>query len=204
MAVTTEWKYGNTGLFNRTVGSTERIWLSASNSVRSNLEVDQWNPCTIVTNTDGTNVIAAANNNRYVSPTEISVNETATRLLNEVETSQSDVTFKITWTDSELDTILSNCKFYAFNGSNPIIPPPNLVITAFEHTGTSIRTNRVGGDLAGLAWTDTGGINGLANALSLANQPSARVHSFFIGFSCKVTAYGLQSGSKIRISFDVS
>jgi len=204
MAITTSWNYGTSGTFNKSIATNERIWLSGSSSSRTNLEVDQWSPATIITNSDGTNVVGVANNNRYISPTQISVNEGSIKVLSEVETPRTDVTFKITWSDTSLDTALSNGKFYAYNGVTPSVPPTNMSVVAYEHIDTGIRKNRVGGDLAGLAWNEDGGINGLSNALSLASQASALSHDYYIGLSVKVLAYGLQSGSKLRISFDVS
>lgn len=204
MAIITTWKYDTSGTFLNTIAVGERIWLSANAAARESLEVGQYAIATLVMDDTGTTLTAAANNTRYVSTTEVDLNQAGQVTLNTGNVAQTACTFKISWEDDVISTVLSNCKFYAFDGTDPAVAPDSTIVVAFEHDGAAIRKNQVGGDVAGRAWDGSFGVNTVSQALSVADQVSAANHDFFIGMSAKVTNYGLHTNAKFRISFDVS
>lgn len=212
MAINTEWRYGVEGVANipqhgnfaNVIQLGERLWMSASATQKENLEVGQWSPATIITNDDGSIYKGTANNCRYISPTEVDINETGTVNLDTSQVDATKCTVKVVWEDDALATQLSNIKFYAFDGVDPVLPPENMTVVAFARGDTTIERNQVGGDVQGMAWNRDGGVNGLNNALYIPDRALAPSHSFYIGFSARVDAYGLHNNSQLRLSFDVS
>ena len=125
-------------------------------------------------------------------------------LLDPLYVNQSDCVLKFSWGDSITSTTLESAKFYAYDlvANDVDTAPSGVTILGFEHTGTTIRKNRVG-DSLGKAWSSTYGIGGRSNGLSLATQSSALTHYFYLGFSIKPTSYG-NSTFAFCIEFDVS
>jgi hypothetical protein len=203
MAVVTNWKYGSDGLFGAALGATDKLAFSSAGGALTAISVDAWNPATIVVSALLA-VVAAARNCRYVSPTQVSLDEAAAITLDATNVAQADCTVRVEWKDDAVNTALSNGKFYAYDGVTATEPPAGCKVVAFERTASAIRKNRIGGDSSGQAWDAAYGIGGNAAALSLADQASSAEHSFYIGISLKPTAYGQNSGIKFRVEFDVS
>jgi len=203
MGIVTEWKYGADGLFGSSLGATDKLAFSGASNTRSAISVDAWNPATIVVDAALT-FLAAARNCRYVSPSQVSLQESAAVTLAAANVAQADCTVKVEWKDDAMNTALSNCKFYAYDGVTATEAPAGCKVVAFERTADAIRTNRIGGDAAGKAWDAAYGIGGNGNALSLADQASSADHAFYLGLSLKPTTYGQNSGIKLRVEFDVS
>jgi hypothetical protein len=204
MAIVTAWKYGDDGLFGLTLGATDRLAFSGGGeALPSPMSVDAWNPRTVVVDS----VLAflnSARNCRYVSPTQVSLEEAAAVALAPANVAQSDCQVKVEWKDDAVNTALSNCKFYAYNGVTASEAPAGCTVVAFERTADAIRKNRIGGDTTGKAWDAAYGCGGNGNALSLADQASSADHAFYLGISLKPTTYGQNSGIKFRVEFDVA
>ncbi len=203
MAIVTAWKYGADGLFDATLGATDKLAFSGAPTARTSISVDAWNPATIALDSLLA-FIAAARNCRYVSPTQVSLEEAAAVTLDATNVAQADCTVKIDWKDDAVNTALSNCKFYVYDGVTATEPPAGCKVAAFERTASAVRKNRIGGDTDGKAWDAAYGIGGNANALSLADQASSAEHAFYLGISLKPTTYGQNAGIKFRVEFDVS
>lgn len=212
MTVLTSWRYGENGVnnipvhgnFSAVLAGSERLWMSADKTQRQNLEVGQWAPATIATSDDGSTYIDYGNNDRYVSPSEVDVNELGTVTLDPAQVSQAMASVKISWEDDALNTQLDNVRFFAFDGADPNLPPEELLVVAFERTDVAVKKNRIGGDTAGRAWDADYGVNAVVNSLECDPKPLAASHDFYIGFSVKVLSYGLHTNGMLRLSFDVS
>jgi len=203
MAIVTAWKYGADGLFGMTLGESDRLAFSGAADNMVPFSVDAWNPATVGVNSS-LYWIEGARNCRYVSPAQVSLQEAAAVTLAPENVSQADCTVKVEWKDDAVNTALSNCRFYAFDGVTATEPPAGCKVAAFERTASAIRKNRIGGDTSGKAWDAAYGIGGNAAALSLADQASSAEHAFYLGISLKPTTYGQNSGVKFRVEFDVS
>ncbi len=203
MAIVTAWKYGADGLFGMTLGESDRLAFSGAADNMVPFSVDAWNPATVGVNSS-LYWIEGARNCRYVSPAQVSLQEAAAVTLAPENVSQADCTVKVEWKDDAVNTALSNCRFYAFDGVTATEPPAGCKVAAFERTASAIRKNRIGGDTSGKAWDAAYGIGGNAAALSLADQASSAEHAFYLGISLKPTTYGQHSGVKFRVEFDVS
>lgn len=203
MAIVTAWKYGADGLFGSGLGETDKLAFSGDTSSLTAISVDAWNPATVVVDSM-LGFVAAARNCRYVSPTQVSLQEGSPVTLAAANVGQADCTVKVEWKDDTVNTALSNCKFYAYDGVTATEPPAGCKVVAFERTVSDIRKNRIGGDTDGKAWDAAYGIGGNANALSLADQASSAEHAFCIGISLKPTTYGQNTGIRFRVEFDVS
>lgn len=204
MAIITSWNYGEDGLFQKIIGPSDRIWMSASRSTKSSLEVGQWAAGTLITDDAGTNIIGVATNCRYVDNGRVNIRESGPIQLTANTVSKSDCSIRIEWSDDSTATRLTNCKFYAFNGVDPNVPPSNINIVAFERTDLQVMMDQVNNDTFGKAWDMNYGINGLSNALQCMAQPLAAAHYFYLGFSASVITYGTHTSAELRVSFDVS
>lgn len=203
MAIVTAWKYGSDGLFDEGFIESEKLAFSGSDEDLSAISVDAWNPATVVVDS-ALQFLTAARNCRYVSPTQVSLQEGSPVTLAAANVAQADCTVKVEWKDDAVNTALSNCKFYAYDGVTATEPPAGCKVVAFERTASDVRKNRIGGDADGKGWDAAYGIGGNGAALSLADQASSADHSFYLGISLKPTTYGQNSGIKFRVEFDVS
>jgi hypothetical protein len=203
MAIVTAWKYGADGLFGSSLGATDKLAFSGVSTGISAISVDAWNPASVVVDSVLA-FIAAARNCRYVAPTQVSLEEADPVTLDTSNVAQANSTVKVEWKDDSVNTALSNCKFYAYNGVTATEAPAGCKVVAFERTAAAIRKNRISGDTDGKAWDAAYGIGGNAAALSLADQASSADHAFYLGISLKPTTYGQNTGIKFRVEFDVS
>lgn len=141
-------------------------------------------------------------NVRYVSTTEVSLQEAAAVTLNTTNVQITHCTVKWYYEDDAGNTTLENCLFFAFNGSNPATAPTGVTVLAFQRGTSAINTDRVSdtpGD--GGAWDSSKGIGGSANALELDDHADAASHNVYIGISTSPTSKGLKTGS-FRWEFD--
>jgi hypothetical protein len=206
MAIVTAWLVGQGGTWSKTLDAVnERLAFSGNALGIAPISVDAWNPATIVTNAAFDAFSVAARNCRYVDPTHVQINEDGSdRELIPGSVAITDCTVQVQWQDNTKSTVLTSCKFYAYNGSNPITPPAGVTVCAFERTAAgAINKNRLN-DATGKAWSAADGCGGSGAALALGDQVSAATHSFYIGISAKPTVYGQNTSIKFRVEFDVS
>lgn len=204
MAIVESWNYSNDGLFSNVLGGTERLGFSNDNASVQAISVNGFNPYTMATNAAFDALVNLANNCQYIDAAHVSLNGGASVSLDVANVAQSDCTVRVDWEDDSGNTVLSNCVFYAFDGTVAANPPDNILVLAFERTASALRKNRIGGDVDGKAWDANYGVGGNAAALSLADQASAGNHQFWIGISACPTAYGTHTGITLRVEFDVS
>ena len=204
MAIITAWKYDadGDGTFTGVLGTTDRLVFSNNDTALESISVDAWNPNSLAMTNDLVTVNGTAKNCRYISTTEIALNTASSVTLNPTNVVQDDCTLKIEWEDDAVDTALSSCVFYVYNGTDPTIAPSGVVFCAFERTASAIRIDTIG--TVGAAWDSAVGIGGNASALDLEQHSSAADHVFFIGLSAKPTAFGLNTNIRMRVEFDVS
>jgi len=130
-------------------------------------------------------------NCKYISPTQVSLMGNPAVTLDPANVGQNDCTTRWTYQDDTMNTVLSNVRFFFYDGSNPANPPSGVIVCAFEHAGTAINKDRASdnpGD--GGAWDSSKGIGGLSNALKCSDQPSASIHNFYFGISISPASKG--------------
>ena len=204
MAIITAWMYdiNGDGTFTGELSGTDRLVFSNSDASLNSISVDAWNPNSIAMTNDLVTVNGVANNCKYVSTTQISLNGASNVDLNTTNIAQTDTTLKIEWEDDAGDTALADCVFYVYDGVDPIEPPVGVTFCAFERTAAAIRVDTIA--TTGGAWNSVTGIGGNASALDLEDHSSAATHSFYVGLSAKPTAFGLNTSIRMRVEFDVS
>jgi len=204
MTIIASFNYANDGSFDKEIGGSERAWWTDSVSPPvAALEVGAYADKTVVGNSSGSTITDEANNTKYISPTQVDLNGGGTVTLNGGNVAQAAATFQVDWEDDAGATVLSNCKFFVFDGVTPATAPTGVLFVAFERTGSAIRQGNVeGGDTD--AWDDATGVGGSGNSLDMEDQGSTTVHSFFIGVSAKPTAFGTHTAVSLRVSFDVA
>lgn len=199
----------NTTSFEYEKDTTDILGFSNAHNAIDGVLINTWAPNFIILDSELTEIVKQSKSTVYVDTTHVKLVNGATGSYTSVELNvtnvlQSDCMLKIVWGDSLIPTTVENAKFFAYDlNTTQTDPPPGIVLVAFEHTGSVIRKNRVGGDAVGKAWNAAYGIGGRANALSLATQSSAMTHTFYIGFSAKPIAYG-NSTFAFAVEFDVS
>lgn len=207
MAINTTWNFDSNldGQFTGVIGATDRLAFSKADTGLESISVDAWNPKTIVVTNDLATVQGVARNTKYTSNTGVSLNGTDAVELNTTNVSQSDCTIRVYWQDDAVSTALSNCVFYPYDGVDPEVAPSGVVFCAFEHDGSAINKDLVSDNPAdGNAWNASGGVGGNAAALALTAKATATEHMFYLGISAKPTSFGLNTGIKLRLEFDVS
>jgi len=215
MAVTKSFKVGSAASagnlpasFDYTVLDTDVFCFSNRFDTIEGVLLNVWAPYLIITDATMTTINKQSKNTQYASPTTVNLlkgsdgTSTLGVTLNDVNVTREDCVIEFNWADT-IATSLSLGRFYAYDKVNVNNAPTNTTVVAFERTASAIRKNRVSGDVAGKAWDAAYGVGGRANALSLADQSSTTNHSFYLGFSCKPTAYGSAS-SALLIEFDIS
>ncbi len=220
MAVVKSFKVGATNVapnqFTYTIQPTDVFCFSNRHDVVEGVLLNVWAPYLLITSADMSTIISGSTtkNTQYDSPTTvlktngtdgtIADSGTGAVTLNTTNVLTDDCIIKFSWTDNAVaTTALTEGRFYAYNKVNVNTAPTNTTVVAFERTASAIGKNKVGGDTNGLAWNASGGIGGRGAALSLANQAASATHDYYIGFSCKPTAYGSSSLGLI-LEFDVS
>lgn len=144
-------------------------------------------------------------NCKYISPTQVKLGANDPVTLDPANVAQNDCTRRWTYQDTAFSTVLSNVRYFCYDGVNPANPPSGVTAVAFERTASAINKDRVSdtpGD--GGAWDSSKGIGGNANALICSNQASASIHNFYIGDSRSPSSKGLKTACKARLEFDVS
>lgn len=215
MAVTATFKVGTTSVpgntassFDYTILSTDVFCFSRRHDVIEGVLLNEWAPNLIITNDTMTTINHATKNTYYSSATQVvkvngadGVETTVT--LDTGNVVVEDCIIQFSWTDSAVNTALSQGRFYAYDKVNVNNAPSNTTAVAFERTPATVRKNRVGGDVSGQAWNASYGVGGRNAALSLLDQSSSSVHTYYIGMSVKPTSYGSTAFS-FCIEFDVS
>jgi len=192
--------------WNIAIADTDKIGFNGANfgdSVSVGAFQDSTHKTDAIMSTDGctTNHIR---NCKYVSKTQVSLNGAAAVTLDTSNVGQNDCTLRWQYQDDAANTTLSNCKFFAYDGSTPANPPSGVTVLAFEHDGSQINKDRLSDNAGdGGAWDSAKGIGGSANALVLTNQASASIHNFYIGISVSPTSRGLKTACRFRLEFDV-
>lgn len=197
--------YDGTG-WNISIGTTDRIGFCGS-TFGSSISVGAFQDSTH--KTDGTMSTDGCTPNhmrncKYVSTTQVSLMGGAPVTLDASNVGQNDCTSRWKYQDDQINTALSNVRFFFYDGSNPATAPVGVVACAFEHTGTAINKDRVSDNPNdGGAWDSSKGIGGQANALICSDQPSASIHYFYIGISLSPSTKGLKTAVRARLEFDV-
>jgi hypothetical protein len=215
MAVTKSFKVGTTAVpgnttssFDYTVLDTDVFTFSRRWDVIEGVLLSEWAPNLVITDATMTTINKASKSTVYVDATHVGLTNGAdgtvsSVVLNDTNVATTDCIIQFNWTDSAVTTALSQGRFYAYDKVNVNNAPANTTVVAFERAASTLRKNRVGGDVSGNAWNASYGVGGRANALSLADQANGSVHAFFLGFSVRPNSYG-SSAFGILIEFDVS
>ncbi len=195
--------------FNYAKLDSDVLGFSNSYTTKEGVALSTWVPHLLVLDETFETIKLASKNTVYVDPTHVKKVNGSTGVSTSVEltttnVSQTDCVLKFSWSETSNPTTIESAKFFAYNLTENDLdsPPVGVTVTAFEHTGSSIRKNRVG-DSSGKAWNSSYGIGGRTHALSLETQMSALEHTFYLGFSLRPNSYG-NSTFGFCIEFDVS
>jgi len=143
-------------------------------------------------------------NTKYVSATEVSLQEAAAVTLNTTNVQTTHCTLRWYYNDSVGATVTENGLLFAFNGADPAVNPVGCTVLAAERGLAAINKDRdsdTPGD--GYAWHSSYGIGTVTNALILEDQLSMANHYYYLLISVSPTQKGLASGA-IRWEADVS
>lgn len=216
MAITTTYSFGSVATqgdlsssFDYPKLDSDILAFSSAYNAKEGIPINTWANNIVILDETLETIKKQSKNTVFVDATHVkkvtgSTGSSSTVALDPLYVNQSDCVLKFAWGDSLTPTTLESAKFYAYDlvANDVDTAPTGVTIVGFEHTGATIRKNRVG-DATGKAWTSTYGIGGRSNGLSLATQSSALTHYYYLGFSIKPTAYG-NSTFAFCIEFDVS
>lgn len=158
-------------------------------------------------------------NCRYVSAAsqtddgQVSLDEAAAVDLTTTNVTAENCTLKWYYEDdSPANTVLTNVRLFAYDGSNVNNPPTDVIVVAAEFYDDSPQTiykdrdSDAAGD--GGAWDGDGsvatsGINSITNALICSDRSSAASHDYYFLISATPLSKGTKTG-KIRFEADVA
>ena len=181
------------------IGASDYLGLGGVTAL-SPISQGTWNKTIEKTDATMSTPSGSGQNCRYVSTTQVSVNEGATQLLTAL--TEHQISLRWYYNDSAGNTTLSNGQMFTFTGT-PATAPSDVTCVACEWVSPStINKDTTAG--ANRAWDENYGIGGIANALQLDDQSSAANHYYYTPFSVRPDARGLNNTIVLRTEFDVS
>lgn len=166
---------------NQTIGATDRLTFDRDSHGEA-VKVGEYQDSTHVENSSEVEQCSSVhiNNTKYLTPSTVSVNGGASEALSGV--AENECPLKITFSHPTAVT-LSNVLFWVDNGSDDSTPPANVDFHCAEQGDGS--------------WTEA---EGVGNALSISDSPSATSHDFFLLLSCSPTAVADDAEMTMEIS----
>lgn len=215
MSITTTYKFGSTSTpgsdnlsFDYTLANSDILGFSAAYNSKEGITKDTWSSGLLILDGVTSDILKKSKTLNYIDTTHVTKmngldGSSSSVELTTANINTTDCPLLFTWGDSTVNTTIESPRFFAYDlNADYDTAPTGITVVGFEHTGTTIRKNKVG-DSSGKAWNSQYGIGGRGNALSLLSQASSETHSFYLNFSIKPTAYG-NSTFGFCIQFDVS
>lgn len=136
-----------------------------------------------VTDTSDACITDHTNNTRYVTGTEIVINELGgTQTLAAGIPTEAECPLEIMFEEDGGATVITGAEFFIFDQSTETNPPTNIVVFGLEQGDTT--------------WTAMTG--GSATPVTLTDQGSATTHSYYIAISVRPTATGVQNAFRMK------
>jgi hypothetical protein len=185
-------QYRNGGA-THTLSTSERIFLTSGLTLTDLVTIGSYQDQTHLADVNDAHLASCSNanghvnNTRYVDTTHVSINGGGSTPLGSTVPTRAQAPLKFTFqADNNAAVAVSGAKFYGYDGTT---------VANLWDLGTG------GHFYAGEAQVSTAWVaaNGLDNALSLADQPSATSHDYYVFFSASPGTIGAKRG-KIRLT----